>query len=81
MKTNSHTQMTLDAMKAFFDGKMSEDELLGLLKTAEEDGKVDAQEKAVLVNVVGKLNSNELSSKLRRSLQSFGRRYSIDFEL
>jgi len=60
MNASSNKQLALEAMNAFFDGRMSESELAHMLVIAAEENCIDDDERHLLTSIVSKLNRRQM---------------------
>ncbi len=74
--SNDYLELTYQSIQCFAnDGKLLPDELEELLSIALRDGVVDEDEKRVLNNIFGKLNSEELTQEMQEKISSIKNQY------
>lgn len=69
-ESRDYLEMTYHSINCFAnDGKLDVDELAQIFAIAKRDGVVDDNEKRVIKNIIGKLNSAELSAEMLEQLE------------
>ncbi|MCR6650361.1 MAG: hypothetical protein NVV73_02115 [Cellvibrionaceae bacterium] len=70
-KARDHLEIAFRSIECFSDdGKLSVSELQKLLEIALRDGRVDAEEKRVLGNIIKRLNVAELTPDMQEKVSS-----------
>lgn len=77
-ESKDYLEMTFQSINCFAnDGVLEVKELDKIVAIALRDGEIDQNEKRVLINIIGRLNSNDLTDTMQEKIRDLRKRYDI----